>query len=162
MLGNSLASLSLDDSDLGGKKKAEKGVFDEIDQEIANIQAVKAKYKKEAKEYKEERRKRVVADGSAHNNAHSSAHSNMYSTSSIGSNASSHSHASSHGTSRDLAAVVTKAISLQSIKEAVSDIYEAEEGILNEKVNSVGARFVTNVLASLKQRKVKRPSHQTS
>lgn len=162
MLGNSLASLSLDDSDVGGKKKnkAEKGVFDEIDQEIANIQAVKAKYKKEAKEYKEERRKRAVAEGSAHNHAHNSAHSNMYSTSSIGSNASSH--GSSHGTSRDLAAVVTKAISLQSIKEAVSDIYEAEEGILNEKVNSVGARFVTNVLASLKQRKVKRPSHQTS
>lgn len=35
-------------------------------------------------------------------------------------------------------------------------------GILNDKVNSVGARFVTNILAAMKQRKVLHPHPPTA
>lgn len=193
MLGKTLAALSgaqgsMDDS---ATRQAKKGVFDEIDREIANIQAVKAKYKKEVNQYKDDRRRRIAAEnsngggggsGGGMHHQHSSSHSLHlgHSHHGLGHGHSSHGHSHSslsghglhsgttsgtstarsingsngNGTSRDLAAVVAKAVSLQSIKEAVSDIYEAEEGILNDKVNSVGARFVTNILAAMKQRKV--------
>lgn len=151
MLGKTLAALSgtqasVDDSATRG---ARKGVFDEIDKEIANIQAVKAKYKREVKEYKDDRRRRVAAEGNGggsggsggsvgshhhvhgghghHGHGHGHSHSRLDLHTHGGTSSGT---STARSTSRDLASVVAKAVSLQSIKEAVSDIYEAEEGIL--------------------------------
>ena len=44
---------------------------------------------------------------------------------------------------------------LQGIKEAVGEIYQVEEVMLNDTLNTVGANFVARILTSMRQKKMK-------
>lgn len=111
-----------------------KGVFAEIDEEIAHIQEVKSKYRHE---YKEDRRKRAISTADSKHSAASAAAGGEGGTGS----------GTGGGTSRHV-------VTLQGVREQVSDLFEAEENALNDQINSVGANFVTRILTAMKQKKM--------
>jgi hypothetical protein len=153
-------------------RSAVKGLFDEIDLEIAEIQAVKSLFLRDPTEDKRQQDAQQ-AHALQHRGNHHTAHSrhaqhdpqlrlhppqgrplqragqSVLSTSrsstadTLAERGAPHLHGSCDGQQR----------SLQGIREAVSDIYEVEEGILNETLGKVGGDFVAQVLTSLIQKK---------
>jgi hypothetical protein len=152
-------------------RSAVKGLFDEIDQEIAEIQAAKSLFLRDPAEDKRQQ-DALQEHAHQHRSSHHTAHSRRAQhdpqlrlhpqgrplqragqsvlSSSRSSTADTHTERSTahhHHGSRD------GQHSLQGIREAVSDIYEVEEGILNETLGKVGGDFVAQVLTSLLQKK---------
>jgi hypothetical protein len=164
-------------------KGALRGLFAEIDSEIAQIEQAKSACKQAFKEYRDDvqaslqpqqpqqqqgqaqRRGSMLlppqlphshSQGPHRHASQRSLHSTASRLLGLHRASSSLSHASADhegsGTATGSSTQRQGAPTLQGIREAVSDMCAAEEGVLNDKLNSVGAAFVAKVLTAIKQK----------
>ena len=131
-----------------------KNLFDEIDREIAHIQDVKNKYKKEYRDDRLHQQQQMQAIAAMRSGHHTHRRRQHRPRPSLTAHHMLSKHRSEGETDGAHAGLEGPPPSLQSIREAVSEAYAVEESTMSEQLNTVGAEFVARILTTMRQKKV--------